>query len=596
MNMEKNYAEKAEKDLIFTIEKIAREKKIEEKDVQELIDKAKRFLRQKKVGQIISFALHYSQISQIYRTDAIGSLIKIRAHVKKWETPKSYTTEKGDTLITFLILEDTVKDRIPTVAITDETLVRDIISNGRKFTYLDILGTVVTLPLDPEGITKEFRILVHDFRPSDSIKQLAEVEKEDEEKIEKLLKKLREEDTPLLQHIKNELKREMHFVLDNPLLETSVEAMILQAFSDSWYKGGNVPARIHTLAIGAPGSGKKLLTETAWALNVNTSEANPVKVTAAGLNGVARQTRDGWISEPGLVPEAHKSTFILQDFHSVGASQRTAALATFSMVMEEGECIDSTAAKKEHPAETAIHLDTNKITDLFPEKQVRGFTEDVNIPLNVLSRFDYIVNIPPDVEKQIEISLERFRGGTIIGKKPQDQLFPWARDIRKLTAYLRDKHLEIDIPEGVRAYAREKFEELREENIERLKDLPLLSDFMQRMQNSIHKFIAAHARMDNRGVAKKVDVDNSMEFLRIKLNVLKEMQKQLRIPTSWEIPRGRDIAKWMRNTFKPGEEITVKIVQEKFEDEFGIPLDKRTCQRWIREVARRGGKGKWVII
>lgn len=591
----KDYAEQAERDLIFTIKKLAREKKIGEKSVEELIDKAKRFLRIKNVGKNISFALYYSKINQLYNTSRVGSPIKIRVHVKQWDIPKTFITNEGeDTLISCLILEDTEKATISTTIITEETLVRDIIDAGRKFTYLDVIGTLVTMPLDAAGITKEFRILVHDFRPSDSIKRLAEVEEKDEQEIEDLLKQLKGKKT-LLEHIKIELKEKMRFVLDNPLLDTSVEAMILQAHSDSWYE--HVPARVHTLAIGAPGSGKKLLQRAAWALNANISEANPVKITAAGLNGVARQIKDGWISEPGLIPEAHKSTFILQDFHAVRANQRIAALDTFSMVMEDGKCIDSTAAKREHPAETAIHLDTNKITDLFPEKKVKGFTENVNIPLNVLSRFDYIVNIPPDIEKQIEISLERFRGNTIIGQKPEDRLQKWAEKMQKLTAYMRDKHSEIEIPVDVRAYARKKFEELQKENIEHLKDLPLLSDFMQRMHNSIHKFIAAYARINDRSVAKREDVDNSMKFLIMKLNVLKEIQRQLRIPQSWEIPRGNDIADWIVNTYKTGEEVTVKILQDKYESEFGIPLDDRTCQRWIKTVARKGkGKGKWVII
>ncbi len=595
----KDYADQAERDLILTIKQLAQENKIEEKAVEELIDKAKRFLREKKVGKNISFALYYSKINQLYSTSRVGSPIKIRVHVKQWDIPKTFTTDKGDTLITCLLLEDTEKATMHTTDITNEALVRDIIDASRKFTYLDIVGTLVTIPLDAAGMKKEFRILVHTFRPSDSIKQLAEVEEKDEKEIEDLLKQLKVKKTTLLEYIKKELETEMWFVLENPLLETSVEAMILQAYSESWYE--HVPARIHTLAIGAPGSGKKLLERAAWALNANISEANPVKVTSAGLNGVARQIKGGggWISEPGLIPEAHKSTFVLQDFHSVRANQRIAALDTFSMVMEDGKCIDSTAAKKEHPAETAIHLDTNKITDLFPEKQklVKEFIADVNIPLNVLSRFDYIVDIPPDIEKQIEISLERFRGNTIIGQKPEERLQKWAKKMRKLTAYLRDKHSEITIPEDVRAYAREKFEELQRENIEHLKDLQLLANFMQRMHNSIHKFIAAYARINDRSVAEREDVDNSMKFLIMKLNVLKEIQRQIKIPKSWEIPRGKAIAEWIVNTYKSGEEVTVKILQDKYESEFGIPLDDRTCQRWIQKVARPGmGKGKWVII
>jgi len=66
--------------------------------------------------------------------------------------------------------------------------------------------------------------------------------------------------------------------------------------------------------------------------------------------------------------------------------------------MEDGKAIDSTSARKEHEALTSIHLDMNKVSDLFPKSVPSGKDimisrlDDIKIPMNVLSRFDYAVS------------------------------------------------------------------------------------------------------------------------------------------------------------------------------------------------------------
>lgn len=427
------------------------------------------------------------------------------------------------------------------------------------------------------------------------IRFIAEIDESDRAEAERLISELSREKRTIMEFIKTELTDKFNFNLGHPLLELGIEGTILQAFSDGWYE--NTPARIHTLAVGSPGVGKKLMAQAAWYVNPVFTEAHPTKISAAGLNGAARMEKGNkWVSEPGLIPEAHKGTFVLQDFHAVRASQRNAALDTFSMVMEDGQCIDSTAAKTTHPAETSIHVDTNKITDLFPETQVKGFAEDVNIPMNVLSRFDFIIDFPRDAEAQITTMLERFRGGTKITlERPQDVLEPAAIRIRKLVAILRDKHGAVSVAEDIRRYARKKFEELRDANVEHLKDLPLLSDFMQRMHNSIHKFMTAHARMEDRSFCEKRDVDAALRFIAEKMEVLKKVQSELKIPKGWEIPRGRGIAEWIVEEFAAGSVVTVKKVRESYEKHFGIALDERTAQRWLRETGTQVRKGSWKL-
>ena len=539
----------------------------------------------------------YHGIGDLYGTEMIGRTVKVRVHVKEWEPPFHYPYEENgntvDTLVTTLLLEDVKRKAISTASITDEALVKKLINEAEKYTFLDLLATVVTLRAS-NGLNK-FHLLVHDSRASNRIAQIAEIDESDRAEAERLISELSREKRTIMEFIKTELTDKFSFNLGHHLLELGIEGTILQAFSEGWYE--STPARIHTLAVGSPGVGKKLMAQAAWYINPMFTEAHPTKISAAGLNGAARMEKGNkWVSEPGLIPEAHKGTFILQDFHAVRASQRNAALDTFSMVMEDGQCIDSTAAKTTHPAETSIHVDKNKITDLFPEKEVKGFAEDVNIPMNVLSRFDFIIDFPRDAEPQITTMLERFTGGTkITVERPRDVLEPAAMRIRKLVAILRDKHGEVNVAQGIRSYARKKFEELRDANVEHLKDLPLLSDFMQRMHNSVHKFMTAHATMEDRSFCENKDVDVALRFIAEKMAVLKKVQSELKIPKGWEIPRGRKIAEWITEEFSAGSVVTVKKVRESYEKHFGIALDERTAQRWLRKTGTQVRKGSWKL-
>lgn len=599
---EEEYVKRAEKDLLLTIKRIVEKEKIKPEDAENLIDKARDFLKKynKEIANANWNETRYTKINEIYRTDSIGKVVKLRVNVAFMRTPEHYLSDKGETLLTDLVLEDVYGKAIRTTNTTDEKLVIELKNACEEYSFIDILGVVVTVPIDEAGVRNEFKILILDWRPSNSIERLAELEEFDKKRMKEKLKDLKKQKKTVLEYIKDELKNDLKFELGDELLNLSIDAIIIQAFSDGWLKHANCPSRVHTLTIGSPGVGKKLLALSAWYVNPVYTEAHPTKVTAAGLSGACKRTKKGWVSDPGLLPEAHKGVFVLQDFHAVKTSNRNAALDTFSMVMEDGKVIDSTAAKTIHPSETAIHLDTNKITDLFPEKQVKGFTDDVNIPMNVLSRFDYICDIPRDVEKQIANSLERFEGGTaILKEEPKKGLDLKKREIGKLVAFLRSTHMEVTFSSKVRGYMREKFEEIRDANIDQLKDLPLLSDFIQRMQNSIHKFVSAYARMNDRSYATNEDVDASLPFLKEKMKVLMEVlantQQLLKIPQAWEIPTGVALSQWISGRYG-GQTVTIKQIREDYESKFGVPLAERTAYRRVKEVAVKIKKDKWKIL
>ena len=65
--------------------------------------------------------------------------------------------------------------------------------------------------------------------------------------------------------------------------------------------------------------------------------------------------------------------------------------------MEDGIAIDSTAARWEHEALTSIHLDMNRYSQINPAGNYDVYT-DINIPTNIISRFDFIMDIPANLK------------------------------------------------------------------------------------------------------------------------------------------------------------------------------------------------------
>ena len=86
-----------------------------------------------------------------------------------------------------------------------------------------------------------------------------------------------------------------------------------------------------------------------------------------------------------------------------------------------------------------------------------------------------------------------------------------------------------------------------------------------------------------------------MRFIAEKMEVLKKVQSELKIPKGWEIPRGRGIAEWIAEEFPAQSIVTVKQVRESYRKNFGVALDDRTTQRWLRRTGTQVSKGLWKL-
>jgi hypothetical protein len=587
-------------DLRYLIQDLAAQKTLKEEPLRRLSAKIRDYLESLYERDISWDLVEYHEISELRDPVLEWKPVKVRALLEKMTEPMAVTLGSEKQLFTTMTFRETSEaDSIDSTPTVNTELIQDLVKQRKEHHTFDVLATVVLLP-GPWGPGERFYLLVHEIKPAESPLQMVRAKGPEIKEAQRTLKELKKKKRSVYEYIFETLVKGIRIqgLDDAPQLKDSLEAIIVQSFSDYWIR--NASAKIHSLVIGAPAVGKKLLTEAAKCLNPVFEEAHPSKATAAGVCSTAVTQNGTWISKPGYLPLAHRGVFAIQDFHAVKDSAREKLLGVFNMVMEDGVVIDSTAARQTHPALTSIHLDTNKRTDLFPDSQLRGDTiiakrlDDIRIPMTILSRFDFVIDIPRDAMRQKEIALAMYDwpANFQMPHNPAQQRADWARKLRVLVALLRTQHETIQfgaVPQVVR-HMREKQQELWERNEEALKKIPLLSDFQARLTNSVFKFVAACTRMNNRDRPTKEDVDRAFRLINCKFQFLATLAPLLKLPGR-EIPGGAALEEWLRQRFS--DQVKTGQVLQAFQEDFGSPAVRRTIERHLPNVAKKVRQGLW---
>lgn len=553
-------------------------------------------------------AIGYSSLSQIRRKEALGAACRIRGHMKAISSvvPFHFEGELADKMT--LTIADTSADEIRTATIVDDGLVRRLPEMFHSHHMLDFLGCPVTLPTFSSGgkfTGLDYRFLLADVALSDDPLQIIMATPEETLAAEQRVKKLSRKDGALMAYIRDQLIKSIGIrgIEKAPHLDRSLSAVILQSVSDGYDSKRSLPHRLHNLFVGSPAVGKKLLVEAAKILNPVFTEAHPAKISVAGIAGRAVSKDGGWTSEPGLIPQAHRGCFAVQDFHHVPDNVKKEVMGVLSMAMEDGKVIDSTAAKRTHHALTAVHIDMNKHSDVYLSESEgvdsgHARLRDLGLSINVLSRFDFAIEIPRDTERQAEIALDMHDGAQHTARYPsvkaQDAV---ERQLKVLVAYLRSKYAEVEIPAEVVQYIREKQQALLDENRDRREQLKLLGDFQTRLSNSVDKLIFAIARGNARSVATREDVGKAFEFIAVKMEFLSNIEA-FTTPESWRQAgseakidvRRRFIRETFSDTDVTAEEVRAAVCK-KFDAEFSAS----TIRRDLAEVADKREHGKFRV-
>ncbi|MBT4732987.1 minichromosome maintenance protein MCM [Candidatus Woesearchaeota archaeon] len=309
-------------------------------------------------------------------------------------------------------------------------------------------------------------------------------------------------------------------------LDKAIDLMILQSFSFGKHSSDKFSNKLHSLVIGPPAVGKNLLTKIATILNPVAHElvSTRRKLTPAGLIGNATIKGKLTISNPGYLPLASGGIVCMQDFHDYlsRGGKDDFLMNTFSQVMEDGEVRDNTAARTVHKALTSIHLDMNRLSQVNPHKKYNGH-EDIGIPTNILSRFDFIIEIPRDVDVQLLVSLDMIEKRKKSGNYNPNNFSTndWARKLKVIVAYQTSYFRSISINQGVRKYKKKKLKELTKKYSSQEFASPyVFSDMLTRLANSIDKYAKAIACSECRTIILKKDVDEALSFIDFKLKFL----------------------------------------------------------------------------
>jgi len=379
------------------------------------------------------------------------------------------------------------------------------------------------------------------------------------------------------------------------LFNDAIDGSICQAFSGGTVNSTN--GKISTCVIGPSASGKKLLWGIAKLLNIVSEESQSIRVTPAGITAVMKKDLT-----LGKIPLANGGVFGIQDFDK--ARNKYEILPIFSDVMEDGVCILSGATKAKLEAKTAIHIDINRFSDLYlKDGGSINVTDDTGLPTNIISRFDFIIELKKDTLLQSKKVTELLR-------KPSDANADKGKG--KIAVYCRKKGIDLDRflklivafvmtefkdidRRPVTDYMAEKLSQIERANKSNLDKVQDISMFQMRLANSFIKFVNALTRIQLLKKSNREAVDKALHLLSRKLDFLKCVNENYVIP-SYRKMGPEAFQRWLRDkygnkTFAPKDVIREYTKANSPCGEKSV----RTLLYWIAKTSIKKKQGVWKV-
>jgi DNA repair photolyase len=399
-----------------------------------------------------------------------------------------------------------------------------------------------------------------------------------------------------MSHIKSELAKNLNIkALESAKeLNRCIEFMVLQALS----QGKDVfSLKLHSLVIGPPNVGKGYLTKIALVLNPVGQEisSSTAKITAAGMIGSVKSRSGKNVSLPGILPSNSGGVVCIQEFHDIVGNKRKEVCGVFTRFMEEGQVIDSTSAYRIHEAKTSLHIDQNRYSQIQGDRKAEFNTySDIAIPMNVLSRFDFIMEIPSDAVRQDEVA--GAMGIPRLGEQQDEwKALEWERRLKMIIAFLRSETQVVIFSNEINDYIIGKVTEL----LNHVKEYSLYSQAIQDIQlrfvRSVYKIVKTIACLDTKLEATKEHVDYALSFVTHKLEFITHIKPEDIVQ---EIPDGNDPVarqKILSKEYK-GKQFTVNEVMKFLKGKVSTEVTDKTIRRDLGEIgAKTVKKGIWSL-
>lgn len=392
----------------------------------------------------------------------------------------------------------------------------------------------------------------------------------------------------IIHYVKDKLAEEFKIKgLDGPAsqLGMAIEFAVLQSISQGWE---DYSYKLHSLLIGPPEVGKGFIPRVASILNPVFDEvpSDSPKLTSAGMVGHVIHQGKKRISSPGVFPLTSGGTVAIQDFHEVRGAKRRELFSIFSGMMEDGEVLDKTSANTVHQALVSLHLDANRYSQVYRDREFNSF-EDIDIPMNILSRFDLIMEIPPDAERQREISKAMITAKKLGNRTKARKLEGWAKQLNMIIAFLRKQYSNIFLPEEVADYIRTKLDAA----IEPYRGQGEFDTNYQTTQNrisfSVQKLVKAIACANMDVNVTKEHVDYAFKFINEKIRFIASIDAKEAEELAAPDINDRDERKELLAREFHGKEFTAKEARELLVSKMEGEISVKTVGRDLKELGAR---------
>lgn len=496
--------------------------------------------------------------------------------------------ESGEIIEVLPIVYNNFKDQIDKIRI-----------ERKKLTFH---GTIISIE-DPKS--RKYVFLLTQISSALKASELLKINRSDGEKYDEILAFIRNGRSSLRDYIKEKIITNLGIMgLDNAKeLSTALDFTILQSFSNGLSQDGRYSYKLHSLVIGPPAAGKKLLTKAAQVLNVYNFEVQPTsgKITAAGLIGNVKRSGGKIFTDPGILSKASSGVVCIQDYHELAKRASTNFSDVLSKVMEDGEVIDSTSSRTRLQAITSLHLDMNRLSQVNKAKSV-SFFEDLRIPLNIISRFDFIIEIPSDLRRQLKIVEEMISGEKVFSTSEELANTPgWIKELQYLIETTKELYPKITADQSISAYVQDKLNRFINDNENYIDLMQNFGSMLTRIEISLEKLQRAIACSEMSNEVTEKHVDEAFRFLSYKFEFLKNLD-----PISVSKSMGESISDADRRQsriialLKEKPTLTTSAIHKKIKESMGKDISLKTIQRDLKSLEEENktesvARGKWKI-
>ena len=557
-----------------------------------------------KVSDNVEYVL--LNLSEALNEKNVGRPIKIVGYVNYISEGYPVTLNLSRSVHRFtahtLSFEDLNGSTITVIPIINDFHVDEIKKISRGINKITLYGTIVSID---QMLRNGYEFLLSKIENELPASEMLRIEENKKKKYDSIFEKAEKEEINLRDYIKEKIVKNIGIKgLDSAKeLSTALDFTLLQSFSQGKSIEGRYSNKLHSLVIGPPAIGKKLLTQAALALNTFNFEVPPTaaKVTPAGLIGNVIRKSGGITTKPGILSNASNGVVCIQDYHELAKKKSSNFSDILSKVMEDGEVIDSTSSRSVLPAITSIHLDMNRFSQVNGSED-NNIHNDLKIPLNIISRFDFIIDVPYDLQRQISIAMNMMLGNKILGNYEGENIVPeWVNELRYLVEKAKEKYSRIQLNEEITAYAKMKLEKFIEGNSKYLKIMKTFGSMLTRIQISLEKILKAIATSEMSSSVNEKHVDEAFGFLQYKLEFLQnldplEVPNNLGAHISESVRREEIILKMLSQKSCKSNEMLVEI-NKIMKKEYGI----KTIQRDLKDLMQKKKikmpkKGVWANV